>query len=981
MPAIKIRRVEYVMTTQQPRHSEPSANNELGDLLRGMLFGCKVLSENTQLIVGQPSLQLDNLITAPDRAPVVVEAEYEASGTGESDAKSRLGLPVVNEIHDIEAAIALRYPDTVRFADDLRSALAAAHLTYAVFYDDDDKTRFPETGWLEGSVSDLADLIRLVSVPQKAVNAAADALEDGIDKAATVLNRMAESRPNISATIARLLGMADVTQTRRMASAILANALVFHERIAGMHHGVNNLELVCGSDVANPKSATLSAWATILDINYWSIFAIARDILTQLPAGEASQVLNVLRNTAEEFGATGVNNAHDLTGRIFQRLIADRKYLATFYTLPASAALLARLAVSKMDGVAWADPEAIGSLRIGDFACGTGALLSAVYDQIAARHERAGGDPSTIHKTMMEEVLYGCDVMPSAIHITGSTLSGAYPDVDFGQSRLYTLAYGRQADYTVKTGSLELLQSSAAQTLFNTSDPAMQTGSVGEQTASQVIADIRDEAFDLIIMNPPFTSATSFIGVSDKVNNPVFAAFGASKTDQTEMGNRTNQLGKGSCYHGNAGIASAFAALAHKKLQPGGVLALVLPLSVASGLSWQGFRNMLANDYTDLQILSIAGNGDEISFSSDTGMGECLVVARKLKPGETGTRAIFASLLARPGGFAESAALSQAMVASKNVRSIEDGPYGGTAISIGETAAGELLSTPFVSGGSSWGGVRLKDCSLAQTAYSLTRGQVGLPSVPTTFLLSTAPLSTVAQLGLVDRDINGPAPRGPFDKLAPSPTSTYPALWNHDAKKETRLVCAPDSELRARPGMETKAVSVWRTASRSHLNRDFRFNSQSLSATLTERATIGGVSWPNVIFSDARLDYAFVVWSNSTLGLLAYWWHSNKQQDGRGRTTIRAAETLNVLDFTALTDAQLLTAESIFADIQHLEFKPAYLADADPTRALLDRRVVCDLLGFDQEIYRAVRLLSAKWCAEPSVHGGKARPKSAKFVA
>ena len=216
------------MTTQQPRHSEPSANNELGDLLRGMLFGCKVLSENTQLIVGQPSLQLDNLITAPDRAPVVVEAEYEASGTGESDAKSRLGLPVVNEIHDIEAAIALRYPDTVRFADDLRSALAAAHLTYAVFYDDDDKTRFPETGWLEGSVSDLADLIRLVSVPQKAVNAAADALQKGINEAATILNQMAESQPNISASIARLLGMADVTQTRRMASAILANALVFH---------------------------------------------------------------------------------------------------------------------------------------------------------------------------------------------------------------------------------------------------------------------------------------------------------------------------------------------------------------------------------------------------------------------------------------------------------------------------------------------------------------------------------------------------------------------------------------------------------------------------------------------------------------------------------------------------------------------------------------------------------------------------------
>ena len=40
----------------------------------------------------------------------------------------------------------------------------------------------------------------------------------------------------------------------------------------------------------------------------------------------------------------------------------------------------------------------------------------------------------------MEDVLYGCDVMPSAIHITRSTLSGAQPNIGFGQSRLYTMA-------------------------------------------------------------------------------------------------------------------------------------------------------------------------------------------------------------------------------------------------------------------------------------------------------------------------------------------------------------------------------------------------------------------------------------------------------------------------------------------------------------------------------------------------------------
>ena len=86
--------------------------------------------------------------------------------------------------------------------------------------------------------------------------------------------------------------------------------------------------------------------------------------------------------------------------------------------------------------------------------------------------------------------------------------------------------------------------------------------------------------------------------------------------------------------------------------------------------------------------------------------------------------------------------------------------------------------------------------------------------------------------------------------------------------------------------------------------------------------------------------------------------------------TIRSAESLPVLDFRALSDEQLATAQDIFEEFREKELKPAYIADADPNRALLDKRVVCDLLGFGPETYEAVRRLSAKWCAEPSVHGG-----------
>ena len=966
-----------------PRQTEPSANIALGRLLQRMLPTCEVRTENSQAIAGHPGLRPDVLITGAGRAPVVIEAEFAPGPNVEAEARERLGLRTTADSRLIEAAIALRYPASLTDAADLESELAAARVSYGVFtIDGNGPSRFPASGWLDGSLEDLADLARLASVPQHAVDRAADVLEEGIGIAENILTEVSKLRPFVALDIAKLLGMANVRQTWRMAGAIIANALIFQERLAGVHKTVKSLDQVCGEDTLNPKGAVVAAWKEILAINYWPIFAIARDIVRQLESGDAARILRMLRETAEQVKATGVDNSHDLTGRVFQRLIADRKYLATFYTLPASAALLARLAVAKLEGVNWSDADAIGRLRVGDFACGTGALLSAVYEQFAARHERAGGDAEALHAVMMEEALYGCDVMPSAIHITGSTLAGMQPGGQFEKSRLYTLAYGRQDDGSVAIGSLELLQASETLTLFNTSDPAQRTGSAGEETASQIVVEVPDEGFDLVIMNPPFTRATNHEGARASVVNPAFAAFEASKDDMSAMGKRLNAKGRGSAYHGNAGIASAFAALGDRKLKPGGVLALVLPLSAAGGLSWQNFRHMLARDYADVSVLSIAASdNDDLSFSSDTGMAECLVIARKRCETEPpAARVHFASLARRPQGFAQAAALAGALVNGADVRRLEDGPYGGTHLTIGAEQAGGVLTAPVTHNGLAWGGVRLSDYSLAQTAYALAHSQLWLPGQAEPLNLNAAPLGVVGRLGLVDRDITGPRPRGPFDKAAANPTATYPALWNHDAGKETRLICKPDSQLLVRRGMESKAVAAWSTAGRAHLNRDFRFNSQPLTAAITEIESLGGIAWPNVNFKNPVFDYVFTLWCNSTLGLLLFWWHSNRQQAGRGRTTIRGAETLPVLDFRELTDSQLETSEVIFEEFRDKDLQPAYLADADPNRALLDRYVVCDLLGLGEDIYQSVRRLSAKWCAEPSVHGGKQRPVGAELV-
>ena len=81
----------------------------------------------------------------------------------------------------------------------------------------------------------------------------------------------------------------------------------------------------------NPLGSVLDEWEKILDINYYPIFAVAHKILIMMPSHLAREVLLQLLPAAQ--GAHLVN-AHELIGRVFQRLIDDRKYLATFYTLP-----------------------------------------------------------------------------------------------------------------------------------------------------------------------------------------------------------------------------------------------------------------------------------------------------------------------------------------------------------------------------------------------------------------------------------------------------------------------------------------------------------------------------------------------------------------------------------------------------------------------------------------------------------------------
>ena len=959
---------------------EHDLNKAVARILDGMRRGWRVSGERTQVLKsGRP----DIVVRQKGRPPVLIENEFAPAAGVESEARGRLGKEF-SEGGRARIAVALRSPADLRKADDRRldRLAAGSEFDYALFSGIENTVRFPESGWLTGGLPDLAGFVYRASIPADAVQAAAISLEKGVQRAADILGEADESKPDFGARIGKILQQEYGEQTRRMAMTILVNALAFHDNLSG-RGGVLSLEDLRKKDGRKIRQMALcDEWDKILKVDYWPIFSVALGVLSILDSRLAQRILDELADTAGVLFSEGAMISHDLFGGVFQRLISDRKFLATFYTRPASAALLANLAIPEdapFEGGSWKGDAA--NYVVADFACGTGALLTAAYQRVSELHERAGGSAADIHPMMMANSLVGCDVMPAAAHLTASILSCAHPSQMFDDTRIYTMPYGEPKKGEFRIGSLELLNQKPFLPVLSTS--AKQERGTGKGRAAP--REIPWRSANLVIMNPPFTRPTNHEGAHKKIPNPAFAAFGADKELQGKLGERSRELREHTCGSGNAGIASDFVALADKMACANGIMALVLPLSVLAGESWKGVRKLWAQEYEDILVVTLsASGGDEYAFSADTGMGEALFVGRQIN-GRDGNarprryRATFAVLNKRPETEIEAAETARIIrrVMRGKIRRLEDGPVGGTRLTAGSAEIGGMLDAPIPHKDGPWTIARTRSFSLAQTAHAVVRGRLWFPreAKDSARPIPVCPLGDLAGRGFIARDINGTEgekPRGPFDIVKiQSAAADYPCLWEHDAKRETQMLVGPESEGIVRVGMENRALKVWKTAGRAHYNADFRFNSQPLAVAMTDKPAIGGQAWPNVILRNRRHEDAFALWGNSTLGLLCYWWWSSKQQEGRGRISPLRLLGMPTLNLAALTPAQLAAARKGFDALKDRPLLPFYRAVEDKTRAELDRVVLCEVLGLPKKILSGVALVREKLCAEPSVCGGK----------
>ena len=938
------------MTTVQDRSHESIINDTLARLLRDRL-GFSAVAE-TLREGGRP----DIIVRLPQKAPVVLEIEVEPASTVVADALSRLGMEI--DGHKVQNVFAIAVPARIRTVSQqyLYDELGAATLEWQEW--STDGSFGPK---YKGNFLEVGDAVSRASAPFVGFYEALLTLERGVEQAGA---RLYES-PGTVARVAKVFGIEPGDESAKMAALVIINAMIFQERLADTESVYRTL----GSTVRNgvySRNLLLEIWDSILAVDYYPIFGMARAVVQELSQFEAAEVLKECAETAEELIGTGAVGRHDLAGYIFNRLVNERKLFAAFYTSIPASVLLAGLALSpeRWARVDWSSSDEVAKLRVVDPACGTGTLLLASYRQIVQNRAVSGvasNAETSLHRALVEETIFGADVVQAAIHLTAASLAAMSPTVRFDKMQLHTLRFGKYEEEQIKLGSLDWLEVPEIQSFFSATEEQ-----VGPMTGTGALV-ARPRA-DLVITNPPYTRR----GADGGKVEAIAKVFSVPEGDSS-LAKRTSELLRDSPANLRGGHGTSFLVLADRLINPGGTIAFVLPATSLFGEQWKGIRQMLAERYSvDFVVSSHAPESTSLSF--DTSIAEILLVARKLKADEESSgRARFINIWRPLNQETEALALTKVInsLASVPVIRSDGPPMGGTPLMVGGEQWGEIVDGPV--GTDSWTAARWKNAATNQFARSLELGELWneygseiAGNVP------VAPMGEVCNVGPQHRKIHGSI--GVFQTCISGwdEQAQFPAMWHFKSSVYQSVNVVPNAHLIPRPlgGHEF----IWSQSGTLQITCDVRYNAQSIMAAQTNERALGARSWHSLIVSEPeRLarENALCLWCNSSLGLFLHANHANRTQYGRGLGNMGMLESMLTLDVRQFTDWQLQAAGAIWRDFQNRKFLPFYQCAVDPARIELDERMVREVLGLGEDAVASVARIRTLLASDPSIHGSK----------
>ena len=862
---------------------------------------------------------------------VIIETEWIPARTLGEDVRTKMRRHVKG-IGKPAAVVGVRIPAGLKMSPTLKADLESlTDLEYFVLRDGDAAHFFPRIGYLKGSLTDIITAVRLSMVPKQKIETCVKEMISSITKISTTIEKGTgeDTRRKIADLVRENAGDGG-KQTWDMAALILLNAGIFHEELAVHHDAVPSIDDT-GSIGTTTKKNIMDAWTSILKINYHPIFSTAINILRVIPMRPSQRVVDEIRSAVSTITGLHVQKSGDVYGLLYQRMLKDRDNAAAYYTRPQAAALLAALVMPTGSDSIYGDARRIKALKIADFACGTGMLLTAVYSHIINNARNI--DIKGMHQEIMEDVLYGYDIMPTATHITASNLAGLFPEVKFEKSNIHRMLIG-PSEWGYHLGSLDLL-------VQDTRLVKVGERHHGIETKEITAATVPDGSLDRIIMNPPYASTTK----SNSKNNErltAFAVFGTSEEDQVNMGKLTGQIYKDTCSHGHAGLASYFIAIADRKLKRGGTMGLILPATMTAGTSWKAVRALFGSTYDNIMVAATTTRSHISTFSSETGINEIMVVARKKYNDTDSSRRIKLVLLdGVPASRLEAIETAKAITNTRagNLESM----MGGASLLLGNTTVGGIVDTAIE--GDQWIVGRALNIKLFQYAHSVTQGLGHMPITR---------LGSVACMGKHPDLIKGHGrrnnPWGPFNKMGYNERGGEPCLWNNNVKFQKCMVVGPDCTLEAKHDATKEQLNdILNTKTRVHVNLQVRYTSQRLIAAYTNEPMIGGRTWPNVVLRDKKYEKTLAVWCNSIFGIMTYWLVAGSQNIGRGMMSRGAFESFPVPNFAKISKERIMKINRIFDDLCHRELLAINRLDEDKVRQELDRRL-CVVLGIKHNL-------------------------------
>jgi len=916
--------------------------------------------------------RIDISVDIPDMPAVAIECAF--GGDDGKDASARL---VDKDLH-FDTAIAVSIPERFRAMDEdgARAALeAGADIGYAVFQRG---YRFPQSGYLTGSARDLAAFVQVAAVAKDRVEQVADEVVGRINRAAAALTdglppRAIDDISDRMSQRAHLPGM-------RVVAVLWLDALLVQNIICRVNPEV--AELPSADGLLRPHSVA-QEWRKILDTNWFSIFEPAVVALERAANTYSGCVIDALRALLEgvEFLANARLGAHlNVGAELFPKISEDRKQAAAFYTMPATAELLAALTIKPKDRGDWGDADLFERLKIADLACGTGTLLRAGLRRVAMLHAAAGGDAESldaIYRGGMEGGLTGADVSPIAAHLSVSSLVLEGNGKPYAKPNIGWVGVGHApADDLggLTTGSLEFFAQGRTVDFFSAHETRLSGADAQDQTRLTWLKAEAD-SLDYVLMNPPYSRTRG--------GQSAFDIAGLSDAERKGCQKRWGVLTKDQPADKRAGMAASFLCLARDKTKPGGTIGFVLPLTAAFAQSWDKTRAMLVTEFEDICAVAVPGGGSaDDAMSADTHMNEMLLVATKRKKvgnkkaGKKRTRIAPVLCIAldemtgRPGEAGE--------VGRAIERALESFAHSHYPIIAGNSEIGRITKFEPPVASAPWSHLSAHSAGLSMVASKLASGVLEDLGTQQQTKLS-CPFTTLDELFTVGPThhlighMRGGDPIGAFvfhevqnenDTLGENR-----ALWAANAKTQTALRVLPTHK--GDPVDQKAARAIADMRGTLHYARGLQWTSQKLVAATTQYPVYGGSAWTTLLSDDDDLLRAFALWANSTFGAIVYWTRGSRTQQGRARVQVNAIKQIPCPDLRRLPAGKLSAAAEAFEQLADRELLPVCQLHADPARHAIDQAVMAmfDLSGGAGALAPLRRL----WCAEPSVHGNNSQ--------